>query len=415
MKGMHFNFKDLFRAPRLGFSLQRIWINSLGLLAGYLAYLIITYISFFASGYSFLEVWYTFGLLPCAFAMPVPWYGTVIYIFGLAVLCAILLLTNTAVARVVYMTLRDELFYTWTQAYKFALKKWVSSVGAMLTFIFIIAFFVVAALIMGLIGRIPYVGELGTSLLTIPYIFTALLLFFIILAFFVGTFFVPAILATSDEDALGGVFQSFSITFNQPWRIVVYTSIIGILEFVGFFLFAASIKISYNIFYWLFSIGMGDKISHISKYSLSVIDHTFPALYHWAHALPSNLGNWIYMIHQHSALPEVSGTIAVSGYIFAVFMVIIGGSILAYAEAIGNSGLTIIYVILYKLQENENLLEREDEELKEEEEEEKEEEKPVEGEIKETEKTKAVRPKRKTAKPASKQTKTASPRKKSSK
>lgn len=413
MKGMHFNFKDLFRAPRLGFSLQRIWINGLGLLTGYLAYLIITYISFFASGYSFLEVWYTFGLLPCAFAMPVPWYGTVIYIIGLAVLIAILLLTNTAVARVVYMTLRDELFYTWTQAYKFALKKWVSSVGAMLTFIFIIAFFIVAALIMGLIGRIPYVGELGTSLLTVPYIFTALLLFFIILAFFVGTFFVPAILATSDEDALGGVFQSFSITFNQPWRIVVYTSIIGILEFVGFFLFAASIKISYNIFYWLFSIGMGEKISHISKYSLSIIDHTFPALYNWAHALPANLGNWIYMIHQHPAMPEVSGTVAVSGYIFAVFLIIIGGSILAYAEAIGNSGLTIIYVILYKLQENENLLEREDEELKEEEEEEKEEE-PVEGEIKETEKTKAVRPKRKTTKSTSKQTKTSSTRKKTS-
>jgi hypothetical protein len=65
MKAMHFNFKDLFRAPRLGFSLQRIWINGLGLLAGYIFYLVITYISFFASGYSFLEVWYTFGLLPC--------------------------------------------------------------------------------------------------------------------------------------------------------------------------------------------------------------------------------------------------------------------------------------------------------------------------------------------------------------
>jgi hypothetical protein len=417
MKALHFNFKDLFRAPRLGFSLQRIWINGLGLLAGYISYLIITYISFFASGYSFLEVWYTFGLLPCAFAMPVPWYGTVIYVFGLAVLAAILLLTNTAVARVVYMTLRDELFYTWTQAYKFALKKWVSSVGAMLTFIFIIAFFIIAALVMAFIGRIPYVGELGTALLIIPYLFAALLLFFIILAFFVGTFFVPAILATSDEDALGGVFQSFSITFNQPWRIVVYTSIIGILEFIGFFLFAAAIKISYNIFFWIFSIGMGDKMSQLSKYSLSLIDNAFPALYHWAHTLPSNLGNWIYMIHQHPNLPEVSGTMVVAGYIVAVFLIIIGGSVLAYAEAIGNSGLTIIYVILYKLQENENLLEREDEELKEEEEEEEkpEEEKPVEAEVKETEKAKTAKPKRKTTKTPSKTTKKTTPRKKTSK
>lgn len=370
MKELHFNFKDLFRAPRLAFSLQRIWINSMGLFAGYLAYLVLTYISFFVGGYSFLEVWYTFGLLPCTFAMPVPWYATIVYAIALIAFLAIILLTNTAVSRVVYMTLRDELFYTWTQALKFALKKWISSLGAMLTFIFIIAFFIIAALVMAFIGRIPYIGELGTALLAIPYIFSAILLFFIGIAFGVGLFFVPAILATSDEDALGGVFQSFSITFNQPWRIVVYTSIVGVLEFVGFFLLAAVVKVSYNIFLGLFSIGMGEKIMQIHKYGLYVIDHAFPALYYWIHALPSDLGNWIYMINQHANLPDVSGTLAVSGYIFAFCLAFIGLAVIAYGEAIGNAGLTTIYVILYKKQENENLLEREDEELKEEEEEE---------------------------------------------
>ena len=182
MKVYHFNYKDIFRAPRLAFSLQRIWINGTGLLVGYLVYLVFTYFSAVFGGYNFSYVWSKFGLLPCSFALSLPWTSMVIYLFGVALFGAIVLLTNTAVSRAAYMAMRDELFYTWTQAYKFAYKKWISSVGAMLTFVFIIAFFVIAALIMGLIGRIPFVGELGTVLLTVPYIFSALLLFFIIAA-----------------------------------------------------------------------------------------------------------------------------------------------------------------------------------------------------------------------------------------
>jgi hypothetical protein len=374
MKELHFNFKDLFRAARIGFSLQRIWVNGTGLLSGFFLYLVISYVSLLVGGYSFGQIWSQMGLLPCAFAMPVPWYGTAIYLLGLIVLFAFLFLTNTAVSRVVYMNLRDELFYTWTQAYKFAFRKWISSLGSMFTFLLIIIFFVIAALVMGLIGRIPFVGELGTALMTIPYIFAALLLFFIILAFMVAIFFVPAIIATSDEDALGGVFQSFSITFNQPWRIIIYTTIVGILEVVGFFLFAVALKVSYFIFMDLFRVGMGDKILEIQQYAFYLVDNTLPAVYSWLQCLPGDWGQWIYLASQHPTVTNASGTIALSGYIVGIFMLILGGAAVAYAEAIGNSGLTIIYIILYKLQERENLLEREDEELKEEEEEEEEDE-----------------------------------------
>ncbi len=372
MKELYFDFRDLFRAPRIALSLQRIWMNGIGLLAGYMIYLIFAYVSLLIGGYSCGYVWSITGLLPCAFALPVPWYALIIYIAGLIAFCAVILLTNTAVARVVYMTLRDELFYTWTQAYKFAFKKWISSIGSMITFIIMIAFFVIAALVMGFIGRIPFVGELGTALLIIPYLFAALLLLFVFLTFVVAMFFVPAIIATSDEDALGGVFQSFSITFNQPWRIVFYTAVTGILYIVGFFLFVLALKLSYALFINLFKIGMGDKISKINEVALYVIDNALPAVFGWLQALPFNMQSWVYMCMQHPTVGQMPGSIIVSGYILGIFLLIIGGAAIAYAEAIGNAGFTIIYVMLYKLQEKENLLEREDEELKEEEEQEEE-------------------------------------------
>ncbi len=372
MKKLHFNFKDLFRAPRLALSLQRIWINSLGLLAGYLIYLIFGYLSLLISGYSFTTIWFRFGLLPCAFGFSAPWYGIVLYLIGLFLFLATILMTNTAVSRAVYMVLRDELFYTWTQAYKFALRKWISVVGAMFTFALMIAFMIVGAIVLGFIARIPYLGELGTALFSLPLMFAALMLLFIGVVFVVGIFFVPAIIATSDEDALGGVFQSFSITFNQFWRILVYGTIVAVLEVVGILIFAAVVKLSYLTFVGLFTIGMGEKMVQLSEYALHLLDKAVPAIYQWTHLLPWNLGDYIYLAQHHPAPASLSGLVAFSSYILAFFLILGGGIVLAYGEAIGNAGLTLIYIVLYKIQEDENLLEREDDELKEEEEEEEE-------------------------------------------
>ena len=86
--------------------------------------------------------------------------------------------------------------------------------------------------------------------------------------------------------------------------------------------------------------------------------------------LPCDLGKCVYLTSQHPQVPEMSGIMVISGYILGLFLLFLGGIVVVFGEAIWNSGITIIYVILYKLQENESLLEREDEELMEDEEEE---------------------------------------------
>ena len=159
MVKLHFNYKDLFRSARLAFSVQRVWINFVGLVVGFLAYDVLTYVSFLAAGRGFVPMWERFGLFPCLFGIGGPWYSWVIFWVGVLLLVAILLLTNTAVSRAVYMNLKGETFYTWKEAFGFALKRWGSVLAAPTAIIGIIAFFVVGALVMALLGRIPYVGE----------------------------------------------------------------------------------------------------------------------------------------------------------------------------------------------------------------------------------------------------------------
>lgn len=367
---LHFNYKDIFRAPRIAFRFQRIWINGVGLLVGYLVFLTFTYLSMLIEGISFSNAWGRYGLLACSFNQLGHWYSLIIFLIGAAAFFAIFLLTNTAVCRVAYMELRREVFYTWRQAFKFAFRKWVSTLGAILTFVFMIGLFAIGAIIVGFIGRIPVIGEIGNFIFTIPYMFLALLFLFILIAAFFGILLVPAIIATSDEDALGGVFQSFSITYNQPWRLIIYSALTGALEVLGIILFAFFLKKAYLLFAGLFTIGMGESFVKATEYGFFLIDKALPELFGWMQYLFGTFSEQIFLSYHHTPI-TISASQNIAAHIFTIFMLLIGGSVIAYGEAIRNCGFAILYVDLYKIHEGENILDREDEELAEELEEEK--------------------------------------------
>lgn len=377
---LHFNYKDIFHAPRIAFRFQKIWINGIGFLIGYLTYLIFTYLSLLIDGNNLSSVWQKYGLLACSYSQLQNWFSLIIFFIGAATFFAIFLLTNTAVSRAIYMELRKEFFYTWRQAYKFAFRKWISVLGAIFTFLFMIAFFVLGSFVVGFIGRIPVIGELGNFLLIIPYILATLLLLFILIVAFIGVFLVPAIIATSDEDSLGGVFQSFSITYNQPWRLILYSALSGLLEISGIIVFAFVLKKAYSLLEGLLAIGMGNKFQEISEHGFFFFDKALPQLYSWMQYLFGSFSEQIYLGFHHIPL-TLSISESIAAYIFAIFMILLGGSIISYGEAIRNGGLTILYINLYKINENENLLEREDEELIREIEEKEEKENDEEGEI----------------------------------
>ena len=83
-------------------------------------------------------------------------------------------------------------------------------------------FFIVGAIIFALIGKIPYIGELLFALLYILYFFGSVFTVYTLVVFIASFIYSPAIVATMEEDTMGTVFQSYSITWSQPWRISYY-------------------------------------------------------------------------------------------------------------------------------------------------------------------------------------------------
>lgn len=365
MVKLHFDYRDLFRSARLAFSIQRVWINFVGLFFGFLLYDVLTYVSFLTASQGFIPMWERFGLFPCLFGIGGPWYSWVIYAIGVLFLIAIVLLTNTAVSRAVYMNLKGETFYTWKEAFGFSLKRWGSTLAAPTAIIGIIVFFGVSAIVMGLFGRIPYIGELGTGLMTLFYMSSSLFVFFLILILFVAFLFVPSIIATTDEDAFEAVFQSFSISTGQPWRIIAYGVVVAAIEILGFVILAWAVKEAFLIFNFLFLIGMGEKFSDLMNNGMALIQGwVYPTL-NWIQYAFGDTSRYFYFARDFVP-KELSAVMQISSWFFAILMGVVGGLVVSYAEAIGNSGLTLVYLILRKHQDDENLLERKEEEEEEE-------------------------------------------------
>jgi len=370
MVAMRFDYRDIFKAARLAFSVQRLWIQFIGLAGGYLMYVVLAYGSLVLAGNHLGVLWSRFGLLPVVTGQPLPWYSWILFASGCFLLVFSWLASGTAVARATYMHLKGNHFYTWKEALRFGFRKKGGAVIATPIAIFCIAFFTgLGGVVVGLLGRIPYVGELGISLFTVVWFLASLFLVFVLVALGVSLMLTPSILATTDDDAFEGIFQSFSIVHGQPWRLILYKLLLVALALVGFGVFSFFAKQAWGLMNTILILGMGEKFADLSYAASYLLQNWMYPAVAWSRILPADLGYVLFFTRDFTStqLPIV---MTVSSYIMALFLLFIGGVIVSYPLAIFHAGSSIVFLILKKKKDDENLLERKDREEEEEEEEE---------------------------------------------
>ncbi|NOY59629.1 MAG: hypothetical protein GXO75_11985 [Calditrichaeota bacterium] len=374
MQAFKFNYQDVFRAPRFAFSLQRMWIQLVGLSIGYIVYLILTYLSFLSAGFGLGGSWARYGLLPCLLAAgeSYPWYSWLIWAAGSLLFAAILLVTNTAVSRAIYMQVKGNNFYSWRESFSFALRKIWSVLLTPISLLILVGFMIVGGLIIGLLGKIPFIGELGVSFFTILWFFAALLLFFILIVATISVLLVPAIIATTDEDAFEAIFQSFSITWNQPWRFILYEATTLVLSVFAMGIFAFFVKESIMIMNNIFASSMGADFVNLSNNGQAMLQSWLLMGQNVVEGLFRGLAPLVYFQRDFILIPasELPVTVVISSYFYGLSLLFIAGWVLSYGLATFASGNTVFYIVLRKIKDNENLLERKDKEEEEDEEDE---------------------------------------------
>lgn len=360
MQPMRFDIRDIFRSPRIALGLQRIWIQFLGLLIGYMGYLVFTYLSLLTSGHSLSLAWKKYALLPCLMPETANWYSYVIFAIGALWLLAMYLIAATAVSRATYMLVKGNNFYIWRDAIRFALKKSASVLLSPLAIVIIIAMVLVGGAVVGLVGKIPFVGALGVSLLTVIWFLAALFVVFLVIIFAVAMMQAPAIIATTDDDAFEAVFQSFSMVWTQPWRLILYQALSALLAVFAFYVLAFLAKKAFLVMEGVFAATMGDSFINISSQAMYHLNIWLIQSISWIDRLFGKYADFIYFSRVFDPLVMPHGYQYVAAVIFALSMLLIGAFIFSYGMASFNVGNTLGYVILRKKKDNENLLERKD-------------------------------------------------------
>ncbi len=357
MTKFYFDIRDVFRAPRLAFSGKKLLIQFMGLLIGYLGFLVFSYLAFLSAGSSFGETWEYHGLFPMSDFPFTQWYSWVIFGLGCVFVLLCWLLASATVGKITYEQLKGDDFYSSKEALRFLKKNFSPVILTPLSLLAFIVFLIICGIIIGLLGKIPYVGEIGVGVIfLVPLFAAALFLAYVIFIFFFSLLLVPAIVATTKEDTFESIVQTFSVIWNQAWRYFVYTGLLGVMAKVGIFVFGYFSFRATQLIYFSCGVLMKDKFYDVFEEALSYI------------TIPSHLldyfSNIFAGVNFGFHLPEIGPGIYlnwsgnISAFLIAISLIFIIFTVISYGLAILSVGQTLTYVILRKKKDDENLLER---------------------------------------------------------
>ncbi|MDE2887943.1 MAG: hypothetical protein OXR72_06985 [Gemmatimonadota bacterium] len=359
MSKLHFDIRDIFQVVRLGWSGKKIWVGLCGTLVAWAGYAILAIADHLLAGATMGEIWHRYGPFPGPAPSPVTLAGTAIDVLAVLYVWVVVLLTTCMICKITYQQLKGDDFYSSGDALGFIRQNWGGVVWGPVATLALLIFFVVAGIVIGwLAGLIPWAGELAFGVLFIPIFFAALVAIFISIAFIVSLTMSPAVVGTVGEDALEVAIQSFSLAWSQPWRLVLYMVWMKISVSVGSVLLGIFMASSLGLVSWACGLFMKEKLANMVYVAGQYVPFDFTR------------SEWL-SLDITAFLPAAgipSGSELLAGGILAVMLILLTVIFSSYALSAYASGLSLIYVILRKRKDDENLLEWEDDEAEDDEE-----------------------------------------------
>lgn len=338
----HFNFKDVLRAPAAALSAKQILVMSLALLAALAVYDIVTYLALVVGGEPLAESAGAYGLFPfaglsleSAAAAAIYWVGV-----GLAVLTV--MLGFFAVSAINIEAVRGNRFMSPVQAVGFALRRLPQIFLAEISIILFVGCIVLIFALLGLVSRIPLIGEwLYVILFAIPNFVIALFAIFIIFVVTLSVLLLPAVAAAERRgETFTAILETFSTIILQPFRWFGYTlySLVG-AKLCGF-VFAYFAFRAVEFLVWSASLGGGDRLINLAQSGLAHL----PVRSDLAHEV-FNLFPFVPFGVDLRPLVGYSSNSALS-YLMAAMLFLVFVAILGYMLAVVAAGQARGYVAL---------------------------------------------------------------------
>jgi hypothetical protein len=225
MNKYYYDFRDIFRAPRIALHGKNIYLQMRNLLIGYVGYAVIAYLALLVEGVDLRFAWDVHFIFPIGTLGLVTIWGKLVWLIALHWFIICLLRGNLAVSKSAYEEIKGNLFFSSSEARTFVKeKKWIMF-RAYVSVVAFIIFMIALGLIAGLIGKIPVVGELSFGLFYgFPYFILSLFAVLIMFLFTTFTLTGPAAVGVKGEDTLTTLFDGLSVVTSRPLRWTIYTT-----------------------------------------------------------------------------------------------------------------------------------------------------------------------------------------------
>lgn len=358
MEQLHFNFRDIFRVTRYGFSGRRIGIHLVGVLLAYLIYEILLYLSLFIGGRVEVQTfWDRYGLLPIPPFVDAEFktLTTVVVWIGGVVFASIFFLTSTMVSKITVEQLRGDAFFSVRRALSFTKQHWKTVFWAFIVLLFIMLFLALVPLGVAGLGKIPGIGKI---ILMLASIFTpvAFLLGVVILlvgvVFIAGLFCVPAVVATTGADVFETVYQHFSIVWNEPWRLIGYGTLLFVLKLILVPIWAVfclgGFLIAMLPMRYLHTAEIQNALGYANRWLGNALEGLAGVI---------NMNNFTLFDMNTSQPLSPTSVSAFLGVFITITLICIAGAVVAYLFSLASVGSTLIYTVVRKRTDGQNLLE----------------------------------------------------------
>ncbi|MEA2031392.1 MAG: hypothetical protein U9N55_07350 [candidate division Zixibacteria bacterium] len=339
---LHYNFRDILAIPARALSAKRILIMTFFLCIGLLVYDLFTYAALGIDGLSLKIYWELYGLLPLVWFNLSSFYSVTLYGVGIALGILTVMLGLFGVSAVEIERIRGNRFFSTFGAIKFSFQRlgqlFVSEIS-IAAFLAVIAGFV---LLLGLVTRIPYIGEWIFALtFLIPGFVVALFTVLIIFIWVLSIILLPAVAASErTKEAFNSILMTFSTVMRQPVRWLVYTAYGVVVAKLACFVYAYFCYRAVQLFTWCASLSAGDKATNIVQSGFSHLPTNSDFVRETLRIFPGV--DWSFSFAQRM----YDGGNDMIGYVMALMLFVIFTSVVGYFLAIIATGQARGYAVI---------------------------------------------------------------------
>ena len=221
-----YGFLDVAWAPVRALSAKQIGVMTVAVILALAVFNIFTYLAYFAEGESFDVIYAAYGFFPLEVGAFSSALGITIFGAGLVISAILIMLGFCGVAVMNIEAMRGNRFMSFREGLRFARSRARQIILAEVAILAFVAFIAALFLILGLVARLPFIGEWIYALIFfVPNFFISLFTVFIIFALPVTLLLLPAIAASQrNGEVFGVLLELFSTLIRTPMRWLLYTA-----------------------------------------------------------------------------------------------------------------------------------------------------------------------------------------------